>query len=118
MIPCPEGLDRYAVLRFLYTHRGRRDGWTSEDMAIRLNMHKRQVERELSASKALLEQSGSAWRLILISGIDEYGLVWPYYFLLHPLCPRPPEHRLPEDYEPELISLEDLQDEPIFTEGM
>jgi hypothetical protein len=113
----PVGMERFAVLRFLYANRGRRGGWMKEDLANRLNVHMKQVERELISIIMLLnDDTSNDWYLNCWSEQDEYQVQQNYYMLAHPLCPRPGERKILEDYEPELISLEDLKNEVAFEE--
>lgn len=103
----PPGLAGSRVLRALYARRGAAEGQTVLQLARDTLWAASTVNTNLSYLQRSLDRAGTGWRLL--DKIDDDGL--RRWRLEHPLCPPRQPGQPTKDYEPEIISLEELAEE-------
>lgn len=100
-----------AVARRLWTARGTRDGITLAQLCADLRRSERAVYAQLCALDSALERLESPWWLLHWSEADEITGEWQaHWLLIGPGCPRPPAREPAGWSEPEIISIEDLEE--------
>jgi hypothetical protein len=103
--------DGSAVARLLWLRRGTREGWAKPDLARRLRISHDALEARLGVLAGAL--AGCPWRIEVWAAADEAAGEVTRITLTSPDCPRPPPRKLAVLREdgPELISLDELEDE-------
>lgn len=100
-----------AVARRLWTARGTRDGLTLAQLSGDLRRSERAVLAQLNALNSAIYRLDSPWSLMSWHEPEEItGEPAEHWLLIGPGCPRPPAREPAGWAEPEISSIEDLEE--------